>query len=101
MSDLINRDEALKKVDSVPFVQEHEIVGLLWKEWITALPTVAEQNFDEADLKVIAEMISIRLLSLRSAQYWRFDPKIAEKIINLEKLERKIKKMMEVNRDGT
>lgn len=96
MSDLINREDAIKRVDAVPFVQEHEIVGLLWKEWLSDIPKVAEQNFEMTELKVIAEMISIRLLSLRSAQYWRFDPKTAEKIINLEKLEDKVKKMMEV-----
>lgn len=41
--DCISREEAIKYVDDVPYIQDHPNEGLLWKAWIEQLPSVRTQ----------------------------------------------------------
>lgn len=60
-------DFVLNKIDSLP-------------------PAQSEQRYTNEELEVFRQGISIRLLSLRSAQNWRYDEDTAEEIRFLEGL---------------
>lgn len=42
--DLISRQDAINYVDDIPYIKEHPNLGLIWKEWIEALPSVQSQQ---------------------------------------------------------
>lgn len=58
---------------------------------INSLPSAQpEQRYTEEELRVFAHGISLRLLSKRSAQHWRYDKETATEIEFLERLYEKV-----------
>lgn len=49
-----------------------------------------EQKYTNKELRVFMHGISMRLLSLRSAQHWKYDDETAEEIKFLERLYKKV-----------
>lgn len=49
-----------------------------------------EQKYTNKELRVFMHGISMRLLSLRSAQHWQYDDETAEEIKFLERLYKKV-----------
>lgn len=43
-TDTISRQTAINYVDDIPYIKEHPNLGLIWKEWIEALPSVQPQQ---------------------------------------------------------
>lgn len=56
---------------------------------LATAPTI-EQKYTNKELQVFMHGISIRLLSLRSAQRWKYDDETAEEIKFLERLYKKV-----------
>lgn len=60
-----------------------------FKHDIFDAPTI-EQKYTNKELRVFMHGISMRLLSLRSAQHWQYDDETAEEIKFLERLYKKV-----------
>lgn len=54
-----------------------------------------DEKFTKEELLAMAHGISLKLLSLRSAQAWKSDEKTADEILFLERLYRKIERNLE------
>lgn len=60
--DLISRQAAINYVDDIPYIKEHPNLGLIWKEWIEALPSAepepqwipVSERLPENDKRVLA-----------------------------------------------
>lgn len=48
-------------------------------------------DYTAEELREFLDGISLSLLSLRSAQYWKYDEKVADRIMWLESLYKKVK----------
>ena len=61
-TDTISRQAAINYVDDIPYIKEHPNLGLIWKEWIEALPSAepepqwipVSERLPENDKRVLA-----------------------------------------------
>lgn len=95
MNDLISRDAAIDAVESAKTARtpdgEIYVAKLNAEMNIQILPSAQpEQRYTEEELRVFQHGISLRLLSKRSAQHWRYDEDTATEIKFLERLYEKV-----------
>jgi len=99
--DVINRQDAINSLGEEPEVWFDDDNGdydrgmrAQWRLDVDALQAVPsaepEQRYTEEELMVFQHGISLRLLSKRSAQHWRYDEDTATEIKFLERLYDKV-----------
>ena len=88
---LIDRRQAIDAINSHFGFNIEEEYGSAVQEVINGLPSAQpEQRYTEDELRVFQHGISLRLLSKRSAQHWRYDEDTATEIKFLERLYEKV-----------
>ena len=73
------------------FYRFYEIpnIAISAKDFRKMMP-LSEQKYTNEELQVFMHGISMRLLSLRSAQHWKYDDETTEEIKFLERLYKKV-----------
>lgn len=90
MSDLISRQAAIDALWSLDAELRPSAIDAILNR-LNGLPSAQpEQRYTEEELRVFAHGISLRLLSKRSAQHWRYDKETATEIEFLERLYEKV-----------
>ena len=94
MSDPIERQDAInaalkcRVIEVTPahmLIDKTEMVTML-----STLPSAQPERYTKEELRVFQHGISLRLLSKRSAQHWRYDEDTATEIKFLERLYEKV-----------
>lgn len=97
MKDTIERQAAIDVVFSEPLYESgmkkrgaDAVVPAIYEK-IKSLPSAQpESKYTVEELKAFRHGISLRLLSLRSAQHWRYDEETEKKIDFFEQLYKKV-----------
>ena len=90
--DLIERKAAIDALEELKKKHfDHPVIMRNVMNAIEGLPSAQpEQRYTEDELRVFQHGISLRLLSKRSAQHWRYDEDTATEIKFLERLYEKV-----------
>lgn len=90
MSDLISRQAVKDWLLRWEGYIDKDIIARMQYRVIDIQSAQPEQRYTEEELRVFQHGISLRLLSKRSAQHWRYDEDTATEIKFLERLYEKV-----------
>lgn len=85
-TDTISRQTAINYVDDIPYIKEHPNLGLIWKEWIEALPSVKPDSKESSLTQKALDSIS-RVDAIDAIKTSRYLVDAMEKIIRLPSAE--------------
>ena len=85
MNDLISRQALLEEYDRLHVGEPGRA-----RKMIEDAPSVQPEQYTKKELETFLHALSLRLLSLRSAQHWSYDDKRAEELKFLSHLYKKV-----------
>ena len=98
-TDTISRQTAINYVDDIPYIKEHPNLGLIWKEWIEALPSVKQDSKESSLTQKALDSIS-REDAIDAIKTSRYLVDAMEKIIRLPSAQSKQLKVLASVLDG-